>query len=67
MADDINTGVDFLKATFELADLREEYCKNAPDCEKCESKQVQFMACDKNQANWRCRHCRHVFITKRQK
>ncbi len=52
MTDQTHTGVDFLKATFELADLREEYCKNAPDCEKCESKQVQFMGCNEIQANW---------------
>ena len=49
---------NFLKDVRELADKREQFCKDAKPCPKCETVQIQIIGwADK--AKWRCRRCKH--------
>jgi hypothetical protein len=52
---------DLLRGAMALADKREWLCRCAPTC-SCGSQQVQLMAYVLSPAQWRCRHCRHVWF-----
>ena len=49
---------EFVKRAIELANKREEFCKNAKPCPKCNTDQVQIIGWFDN-AHWKCRHCKH--------
>ena len=53
---------NLLNSICSLAKKREEYCKNAKPCPKCGTNQIQLIGWGYNEAEWKCRFCKHRWI-----
>lgn len=53
------------ESAIKLADVRERLCKNPPKCPVCEDAQVQLVdwILIPDTAFWKCRICKHPFVT----
>ena len=51
-----------IDGAIELANRREFLCANSPKCIECETPQVQLTQYFYRPAEWKCRHCKTVFL-----